>query len=120
MFAGHFLYTLFGRDAEGCMQRTDRDELYSSSGRPVTRDEMRLAIEAFVAGVAVFTGSDVTERGCTVERGYASVRFAISWTGLQAGTLRSLSGSGTATIRMKRSGIAWNVVRVECPGWGPW
>jgi hypothetical protein len=25
-----------------------------------------------------------------------------------------------ATVRMKRSGIAWNVIRVECPGWGPW
>ena len=56
----------------------------------------------------------------TVEPGYASVQFAISWTGLEAGTLRALSASGTATIRMKRSGIGWNVVRVECPGWGPW
>jgi hypothetical protein len=81
---------------------------------------MRRAVDAFVGGVVVFTGSDVTEKGCTVERGYASVRFAISWTGLEAGTFRSLSGSGVATIRMKRSGIGWNVVRVECPGWGPW
>ena len=120
MFAGHFLYTLFGRDIEGCMQRTDREELYSPSGRPVTRDEMRVAVGAFVEGVAVFTGSDVTEKGCTVEGEYASVRFAIFWTGLEAGTLRSLSSSGVATVRMKRSGIGWNVVRVECPGWGPW
>jgi hypothetical protein len=120
MFAGHFLYALFGRDTEACMQRTDREELYSSSGRPVTRSEMKLAIDAFVAGVAVFTGSDVTERGCSIERDYASVRFAISWTALQAGTLRSLSASGVAAVRMKRSGIGWNVVRVECPGWGPW
>jgi hypothetical protein len=120
MFAGHFLYALFGRDTQGCMQRSDREELYSPSGRPVTREEMRRSIDTFVAGIAVFTGSDVTERGCTVERGYASVRFAISWTGLEAGTLRSLSASGVATVRMKRSGIAWNVIRVECPGWGPW
>lgn len=120
MFAGHFLYALFGRDTQGCMQRTDTDELFSSSGRPVTRDEMRLAIDTFATGVAVFTGSDVTEMGCTVEGGYATVRFAISWTGLQAGTLRSLSASGPAAVRMKRSGIGWNVVRVECPGWGPW
>jgi hypothetical protein len=120
MFAGHFLYALFGRDTQGCVQRTDRDELYSSSGRPVTRDEMGQAIITFLSGVAVFTDSDVTERECTVEPGYASVQFAISWTGLEAGTLRALSASGTATIRMKRSGIGWNVVRVECPGWGPW
>jgi hypothetical protein len=120
MFAGHFLYSLFGRDAEGCMRRADRDELYSPSGRAVSRDEMSHAIESFIGGVAVFTGSDVSETGCEVERDYATVRFAVSWTGLQAGTFRSLAATGTATIRMKRCGIAWNVVRVECPGWRPW
>jgi hypothetical protein len=120
MFAGHFLYALFGRDTDACMRRTDRNELYSSSGRPVTHGEMRRALDAFVGGVAVFTGSDVTENGCSVEGDYATVLFAVSWTGLQIGTLRSLSASGMATIRMKRSGIAWNVLRVECPGWGPW
>jgi len=117
MFAGHFLYALFGRDTDGCMQRTDREELYSSSGKPVTPEEMRRAIDTFVGGVAVFTGSEVTEKGCTVSRGYADVRFTISWTGLQAGTLRSVSASGAAAVRMKQAGIGWNVVRAECPGW---
>jgi len=120
MFAGHFLYSLFGRDADGCMQRADRQELYSASGRPVTPAEMRQAIEAFTLGIAVFTGSDVTEQGCTVEGGYATVRFALSWTGLQAETFRSLSAEGTASVRLKRAGIGWNVVRVECPGWMSW
>jgi len=120
MFAGHFLYALFGKDASGCMQRTDREVLYSSSGRSVTRDEMRLAIEEFVSGIAVFTGSDVTEKGCVVERDSATVRFAVSWSGLRAGTLSSLGASGMATLLMKRSGIGWNVVRVECPGWDTW
>jgi hypothetical protein len=120
MFAGHFLYSLFGRDTDACMQRADRGELYSSSGRPVTRDEMRRAISRFTSGVAVFTGSDVTEKGCSVDGGYATVRFALSWSGLQAGSLASLSASGEATLLLKRSGIGWNVVRAECPGWEPW
>ena len=121
MFAGHFLYALFGRDTQGCMQRTDRDELYSSSGRPVTRDEMRRAIITFLSGVARLHGFRCDGEGMyALNGGYASVQFALSWTGLEAGTLRALSASGTATLRMKRSGIGWNVVRVECPGWGPW
>jgi hypothetical protein len=120
MFAGHFLYALFGRDTQQCMRRADNDELYSASGRPIAGDEMRAAIDAFVSGVAVFTGSEVMEKGCTIEGNYATVLFAVSWTGLQAGTLRSLSASGTASLRLKRSGIGWNVARVECPGWDPW
>jgi hypothetical protein len=120
MFAGHFLYALFGRDTEGCMQRTGKGDLFSSAGRNVTREEMRRAVEDFISGIAVFTGSDVSERGCTVENDRATVRFAISWTGLQAGTLRTVSASGGATVSMERSGIGWYVVRVECPGWGPW
>ena len=120
MFAGHFLYALFGKDATGCMQRADREELYSSSGRRITRDEMRREIERFVSEIAVFTGSDVTEKGCTVEGDSATVRFAVSWSALRAGTLSSLGASGTATLFLKRSGIGWNVVRVECPGWETW
>ena len=120
MFAGHFLYALFGKDTTGCMQRTDREELYSASGRGVTRDEMRSAIERFVSGIAVFTRSDVTEKECAVKGDCATVRFAVSWSGLRAGTLSSLGASGVATLLMKRSGIGWNVVRVECPGWDIW
>ena len=117
MFAGHFLYALFGKDSDGCIQRTDRDELYSSSGRPVSQAEMRRSIETFEGGIAAFTGSDVSEKECAVRGDYATVRFAVSWTGLQAGTLQSLSASGEATLTMKRAGIVWNVVRVVCPGW---
>jgi hypothetical protein len=120
MFAGHFLYSLFTRDSEACVQRADREELYSATGRLITREAMRRALETFIARVAVFTGSDVTEKECTLQGDYATVRFAISWTGLEAGTLRSLSASGEAEIRMKRHGIAWNVVRAACPGWDPW
>lgn len=120
MFAGHFLYALFGRDAEGCMQRAGKGDLFSASGRTVTREELRRAVEAFISGIAVFTGSDVSEKGCTVEKDRAAVRFAISWTGLRAGTLRAVSASGTATVTLQRSGIGWYVVRVECPGWDPW
>ena len=117
MFAGHFLYSLFGKDPDGCMQRTARDELYSASGRAITRAEMGRSIETFAAGIAVFTGSEVSEKECRVEGEYATVRFSVSWTGLQAGTLESLSAAGDAILTMKRAGLGWNVVRVVCPGW---
>jgi len=120
MFAGRFLHSLFCRDVESCMQRIDGAELSTPSGRRIAREEFRQAIERFVSSVAVFTGSDVTERECTVERRHATVKFALSWSGLEAGTLRPLHASGIATVDLRRDGLAWNVTRIDCPGWsGP-
>ena len=120
MFAGRFLYSLFGRDVESCLRRIDGGALYSSSGRAVTPEEFGNAIGRFVSSVAVFTGSDVTERECTVRQREATVKFALSWSGLEAGTLRELHAAGIAIIHLRRDGLAWNVTRVECPGWAPW
>ncbi len=120
MFAGHFLCALLGKDPLGCMQRADREELYSSTGRGVTQEEFRRSIDSFLSGIAVFTGSDVSEKQCTINGAYATVRFAVSWSGLQAGTLESFASSGPATVVLRKAGIGWNVVRAECPGWEPW
>ncbi|HTO92965.1 MAG TPA: hypothetical protein VMM80_01295 [Bacteroidota bacterium] len=120
MFAGRFLYSLFSRDVKSCMRRIDVSGLCSPTGRNVTREEFRGAIERFISSVAVFTASDVTERECTVLKMCATVKFALSWSGLEAGTLRQLHAAGVATLDLKRDGLAWNVTRIECPGWMPW
>jgi len=120
MFAGRFLYALFGRDVDACMRRIGGGPLYSQQGREVTRDEFRQAIARFVSSVAVFTASDVTENECSVDRQFARVKFALSWSGLEAGTLRHIRASGIATVHLRREGIAWYVIRVVCPGWTPW
>ena len=117
MFAGRFLHSLFCRDIESCMRRIDGWELSTPSGRSVSREEFRQALERFVSSVAVFTSSDVTERECTITGRQAIVKFALSWSGLEAGTLGQLRASGIATLHLRRDGLAWNVTRIECPGW---
>jgi hypothetical protein len=118
LFAEEFLFNVFNRRVDYAMGNLAKDELYDSQGRPLTREEMKKEIEAFIGRYSAFVSSHFESKECVVEGDYATVRVHTTWEGLRAGTMESVSTSGISVFRMKRSPYGgFDVIQANVAGW---
>lgn len=115
--AGHFLHHLFDKNPGACARIAAEKSFSDPAGAPVTRYGLLRALEEFLGGIAAFTRYEMDDLSCVMEGETAVVAFQVTWEGLAAATMRPVSASGTATLRMRKSHPGWEVTGANIPGW---
>jgi hypothetical protein len=118
MFAEHFLWDLFERHFDYALQNFSADELYSSAGQSMNREEMARSLRRFYDSYVVFTEfkHDILE--CRVDGDYADLLLQSRWSGLRVGSMEQLTNSGVTVLRMKRSPYGgFVVIQANIIGW---
>jgi hypothetical protein len=118
MFAEGFLLDLFHRDVDYALKSVAQSELYNANGTPTTVEQMKNEITSFLNHYAAFVSWNFEPVECVVEGDYATVKMQTAWNGLRAGTMESISISGTSTLRMKRNPYGgFDVIQANIAGW---
>jgi hypothetical protein len=110
MSAEDFLRALFARD---------RGILFCllPPSRPAPeRDLFREKVERCLESILMFLDSTTEIHSCTVQSSSATVQAAVTWSGLEAGSLRKIIGEGMAVLHLTAEGGLWYVADAEIPG----
>ncbi len=110
MSADDFLHAFFARD------RGILFCLLPPSTPASERTPFREQLERCLESILLFLDFSVKIRSCSVQRSSAIIHTAVTWSGLATGSLQTITGEGTAVLRLTSEGGLWYVADAEIPG----
>jgi hypothetical protein len=114
--AEDFLRAIFERNDSVMLGLLPGENSPQQPDGPPPADRLRRIVFNFLGDMAAFFDWRADIIACTVEGDEASVRAGVSWKGLDAETLRTVSASGDAVLHLHMENGLWTITAADIPG----
>jgi hypothetical protein len=114
--AEDFLRAIFERNESVLLSLIPVETSSRQTDDPSPAEQLRRTVLTFLTDMATFFDWRADIIACTVQGDEASIRAGVSWNGLDAETLRTVSASGDAVLHLHMENGFWTITAADIPG----
>jgi hypothetical protein len=116
MIGEDFFFAFFNREETILSNILGFNNIALASAGPPDPGAFRSRLSEALTEFITYTDWDATVTACVVEQDLATISAFLRWTGLQRGSGKTFTRTGTALLRLRKVHTLWYIIDAEIPG----